>query len=51
VIEVTATLDVLNNLGDLDPMNNSKLGNKDADNIFLNRALYGKLENKIYGKE
>jgi len=51
VIEVTATLDVLNNLGDLDPTNNIKLGNKDADNIFLNKALYDEGGNKIYGKE
>jgi len=51
VIEVTATLDVLDNLGDLDPTNNIKLGIKDADNVFLNTALYDDFGNKIYGKE
>ena len=51
MIEVTATLDVLDNLGDLDPTNNIKLGIKDADNVFLNTALYDDFGNKIYGKE
>jgi len=52
VVEVTATLDVLDNLGDLDPLNNSDLGNEDdPDNIFLNTDLYDGAGNKIYGKE
>jgi hypothetical protein len=51
VVEVTATLDVIDNLGDLDPSNNDDLGYEDdPDNIFLNSALYDSAGNKIYGK-
>lgn len=44
-IEITSTLDVVNNLGDLDPTN-------DPDNDFVNTWLTDPITgNKIYGKE
>ena len=43
VLQITATLDVVNNLGDMDP-------NNDPDNDFLNSWLY-QGQNKIYGIE
>lgn len=48
VLEVTATLDVIDNLGDLDPSNNAA---DDPDNIFLNSFLLDSNGNKVYGKE
>ena len=44
VIEVTATLDVINNLGDFDETN-------DPDNVFANSFLYDAYGNKIYAAE
>lgn len=41
VVEVTATLDVIDYLGDLDPTN-------DPDNDFANTFLYDSNGNKIY---
>ena len=48
VLEVTATLDVIDNLGDLNPANNAV---DDPDVIFLNSFLYDTSGNKIYAKE
>ena len=66
VLEITATLDVLDLLGDLDELNNLPVADypSDPDNIFLNTALYdhdidintgladpSTVKKKVYGKE
>lgn len=66
VLEITATLDVLDNLGDLDELNNLPVEDfpDDPDNIFLNSALYdtdivintglanpATVYKKVYGRE